>query len=173
MLRQISKRIMHGAPICVLLVFSLPVIADNGSKIVGSWYGTAIAAGGVRPPVTDMSTFASDGTIVESQRLYLNDTPFGPVIRTPGHGAWKKVGDNKYAATIRVIYQGAENHPSQSGEIIATETARFELKLDQTGNRLSGYIYDELRDPSGNILFSGYGDMDYARILAELPPPRP
>ena len=90
------------------------------------------------PPTPDLITFMRDGTVIESQRPYLPDTPWGPLLRTAAHGAWERTGAHQFAVTVMLIYQGAPDHPTTPGQILAIEKARMTLNLDPHGNHLLG-----------------------------------
>lgn len=141
--------------------------ADDGHRLTGSWFGTATATSVPLPPLKDLITFTSDGNVIEAHRLFLKDSPLGPLLATPGHGAWAKTGTNEFAATLLIIYEGAETHATASGEVLAIEKVRFKLRLGPEPNRLSGTLIDEIRDTSGNVIFVGPGTFEATRIAVE------
>ena len=79
--------------ICGLVISSLtspPSFSQqsNPGRLTGSWKAavTPISPPGL-DPFTDLLTFTSDGSVIESRRLFVPATPFGALIETPGHGA--------------------------------------------------------------------------------------
>ena len=118
-------------------------------------------------PVKDLITFARGGTLVESQRLYLKDTPWGSLLRTPGHGEWRRTCERTFAVTLLVIYQGAPDHPTIAGEVFAVEKVRMRLNLAPNSNQLAGTVFGEIRDTTGAIIFAGPGTYKATRIGVE------
>jgi hypothetical protein len=155
---------MRVAFAVALLAIASHVDAKDNQHLIGSWFGTAVATTVPLPPVRDLIIFTSDGTVVETQRLYLHDTPWGPLLRTAGHGAWERTGNREFAVTLMVMYQGAPNHPTAPGDVLAIETVRMRLTLDEQGNRLSGALLDEIRDLDGAVIFLGPGTYEAVRI---------
>jgi hypothetical protein len=141
--------------------------ADDGQRLTGSWFGTATATTVPLPPLKDLITFTSDGNVIEAHRLFLKDSPLGPLLATPGHGAWAKTGTNEFAATLMIIYEGSEDHPTASGQVLAIEKVRFKLSLGPEPDKLSGTLLDEIRDTSGNVIFVGPGTFEAKRIGVE------
>ena len=69
-----------------------PARADGTQDIVGSWSATVTATDPPLGSFASLLSFHSDGTLTESRRLFLADSPFGPLLETGGHGAWKRSG---------------------------------------------------------------------------------
>jgi hypothetical protein len=105
--------------------------------------------------------------MIESRRLFLANSPLGPVIATPGHGAWNRTGNREFAATSVLIYAGAPNHPFNAGELVGTEKIRFSLKLNASGHTLAGTVLVEIRDAAVTVVFSGPGTIEATRIAVE------
>ena len=159
-----AQRVIQVVFVVACLVMAPPADAKDKQQLVGSWFGTAVATTVPLPPVRDFITFTSDGTAIESQRLYLADTPWGPLLRTTGHGAWKRTGAHEFAVTLLIMYQGAPNHPAAPGEVLAIENVRMSLTVDRHGNRISGTLLDEIRDLDGAVIFLGPGTYEAVRI---------
>jgi hypothetical protein len=66
-----------------------------------------------------------------------------------------------------IVYEGSENHPTASGEVVAIEKVRFKLSLGPDPDTLRGTLVDELRDTSGNVIFVGPGTFEAKRIALE------
>ena len=143
------------------------IAAEDAQRITGSWSGTAVATSVPLPPLKDLLTFTSDGSVLETRRLFLANSPIGPLLGTPGHGSWVKTASNEYAVTLMIIYEGAETHPTASGEVVAIEKVRFKLKLGPGADRLTGTLLDEIRDTNGDLIFRGPGTFEASRIRAE------
>ena len=126
---------------------------SNGNHVVGSWTAAVTAASGSGvPPFTDLITFTSDGTVIESRRLFVPASPFGPLLETPGHGAWEKVDDGEFDVHFVFLIQGAV-----SGLDIGTDNIHLRLRVDSTGKTLSGTFDSTIKDTSGNPIFTATG----------------
>lgn len=165
------------APVGLVLVLALipAAIAQTvpGSQddqgLTGSWFGTAVATSVPLPPspeLLSLVTFTRDGGVVETRRLFIPDSPLGPLLATPGHGSWVRTGANQFAVTLIAIYEGGPTSPSV-GVVVAVEKIRFKLRLDPNNGHLTGTLLDELRDTKGNVLFVGTGRFDATRITVE------
>jgi hypothetical protein len=110
-----------------------------------------------------------DGNALEAHRPFLpaSISPIGPLLLTAGHGAWTRTGDHQFAVTLVIIYEGAPDHPTLSGQVAALEKVRFQITHDPRSDTLTGKLVDEIRDPSGNLIFSGPGTFDATRIAVE------
>jgi hypothetical protein len=166
--RRIAVASAAVAALAALLGFvGTPRAADDGQHLAGSWFGTATATSVPLPPLRDLITFTSDGNVIEAHRQFLAESPLGPLLATPGHGSWVKTGTNEFAATLLIIYEGAEGHPTASGQVLATEKVRFKLRLGPERGELSGTLVDEIRDTSGALIFEGPGTFEATRIAVE------
>jgi hypothetical protein len=165
--KRMSRRFLQAVVAAALLAIGLPARAESGPGLTGSWLGRIVPTSVPIPPTTDLITFMRDGTVIESQRPYLADTPWGPLLRTSAHGEWERIGNRDFAVTVMLIYQGAPDHPTTPGEVLAIEKARMKLTLDQHGNHFSGTLLDEIRDVSGNVIFLGVGTYEATRIAVE------
>ena len=167
MATRMLRRQLGAALAATLLALSTSAKAVEERSLVGSWFAEAVPTTVPRPPVKDLITFTRDGTVVESQRLYLKDTPWGPLLRTPGAGEWRRTGDRTFAVTLLVIYQGVPDHPTIPGEVFAIEEVRMRLTRAPDGDRLAGTLFDGIRDTSGAIIFAGPGTYKASRIRVE------
>lgn len=148
-------------------VSATQIAAEDTQRITGSWSGTATSTSVPLPPLKDLITFTSDGSVIETRRLFLADSPLGPLIGTPGHGSWIKTAANEFAVTLMILYEGAESHSTAAGEVVATEKVHFRLRLGPGPDRLSGTLLDEIRDSGGDLIFRGPGTFEAKRIQAE------
>src|SRR4051812_8532186 len=105
MFTRMPRRRLGAVLAAMLLAQSTLAEAADGTTLVGSWLAEAVPTTVPRPPVKDLITFTRDGTLVESQRHYLKDTPWGPLLRTPGHGEWRRTGERTFAVTLLAIYE--------------------------------------------------------------------
>lgn len=137
---------------------------------VGSWKGVAQATTVPLPPLTTLFTLGADGTMVESRRLYLAQSPLGPLIATPGHGQWQRGKNGVYAATITLLYEGAPNHPTSPGEVVGSEKVRYQFQLVNGGANIQGTILVEVQDAAGHVVFVGPGTIDASRLGVEALP---
>lgn len=114
--------------------------AHGSNTLVGSWM-VAVDRGPALPPLKSLQTFARGGGIVETSNG-------GALVRSPGHGAWERIGNRRYATTI-VFFR---YDPAQNGAFVGTVKLRRELELDRDGNSFTGVSVAELRDANGNLL---------------------
>jgi hypothetical protein len=162
-----TRRIMCPvAFVCAMLV-GLPALAHEDRAPTGSWEGIARATTVPLPPLTTLFTFGADGNLVESRRLYLPQSPLGPLVATPGHGEWRRSKNGGFDATIVLLYQGAPDHPTSSGVVIGKEKVLYRFQLINGGEQLRGTILVEIQDAAGNVVFSGPGTIEATRIRAE------
>ena len=166
MLHIMQRVALTGLLIAFLSTTSI-VNAQGIKGLIGSWIGTALSTTVPLPPLKTLMTFTSEGTVVESRRIYLANSPLGPVLATAGHGVWEETDASEYAITIILIYQGAANHPTSPGEVLAQEKVRLKLTISQDGTRLSGTLLVEIRDFNDNIVFVGPGTFEATRIKVE------
>ena len=150
-----------------------PVVAGSSDAadltFAGSWFGTATATAVPLPPLQTLLTFTSDGNVVEAHRPFLPGSlsPLGPLLLTAGHGAWVRTGRREFAVTTMLIYEGTSDNATYAGQVALIEKVRFKITLDPQRDSLSGTLVDELRDPAGNLVFSGPGTFAATRIVAE------
>lgn len=166
MLHIIQRVTLIG--LLIAFLSTTPTVNAQGIKgLTGSWIGTSVSTTVPLTPLKTLMTFTSEGTVVESRRLYLANSPLGPLLATPGHGTWEKTDAREYAITIILIYQGAATHPTSPGEVLAQEKVRLKLTISQDGTKLSGTLLVEIRDVNDNIVFVGPGTFEATRIKVE------
>ena len=108
-------------------------------KLVGSWMQT-VDRGPSLPPLKSLVSYNGGGTVVEIANG-------GATVRSPSHGAWKRIGNRKYGSTA-VFFR----YDPASGAFIGTLKLRHELELAQDGQSFSGVAIGELRDANGTLL---------------------
>lgn len=154
--------------VCVLAVLiGPPTFAHEDRAPTGSWEGVARSTTVPLPPLTTLLTFTADGNLIESRRLFLAQSPLGPLVATPGHGEWRRSKGGGFDATIVLLYQGAPEHPSSPGVVIGREKVRYKFQLVNGGQQLQGTILVEIQDAEGNVVFSGPGTIEATRIRPE------
>ena len=167
-MKQVYTRRIMSTCVCVLAVFiGLPTFAHEDRAPTGSWEGVARFTTEQRPPLTTLLTFTADGNLVESRRLYLPESPLGPLVATPGHGEWRRSKSGGFDATIILLYQGAPEHPTSPGMTIGREKVRYKFQFINGGGKLQGTILVEVQDAAGNVVFSGPGTIEATRIKPE------
>jgi hypothetical protein len=126
---------------------------SNAAQLAGSWSGlvTGTNPPGL-PPFTDLITFTSDGSVIECRRLFVPASPFGPLMETPGHGAWVRVANRQFDIHFVFLLQAAT-----SGSDIGTDNIDLRVSLDSTGAVLSGTFVSTIKDTSGNPIFTASG----------------
>ena len=144
---------------------SMLMADDAGPKgIEGSWIGTVTP---INPPgipgMRSLISFTRDGIAIESRRLYVGESPFGPLMETTAHGAWASTGKNEF--TVRFTFL-TQRGPISDGGSIGTDNITMQLTLDESGNTLTGTFVSEVRDNDENVLFVANGTVHSTRIQA-------
>lgn len=134
----------------------LCIIERQKTAIVGSWLGT-IGDGSKL-----LVTFNSDGTAHGSVQGEVSTNPELGVL-TPTHGVWKHLGGRQFAFTVwGILYDINTGHLNGYAKI------RGMLKLNETGDEVSGRDKVEILDPHGNVVETlPSGDFSYKRIKFE------
>ena len=135
---------------------------DDDDGIVGSWYGRVTADDPALGSFEELISFHRDGIVTDAHRLSIPATPFGPLLETSGHGAWKSTR-NGYTAFFRFLLQQA---PPSAGAPVGTDNVRLNIRLERGGNRFSGRFESTIRDTAGNSVFTATGDIAGERIIA-------
>ena len=128
--------------------------------IIGSWQGTVTATNPAGlPPFTSLITFFQEGTTIESRRLYVAASPFGPMLETPAHGSWVHTEGNQFDVKFMFLLQSAAD-----GSALGTDNIRLHLVLDPVRRHLTGTFESTVKDVSGNPIFSAAGTYDATPI---------
>ena len=136
--------------------------ADPPSEIVGSWIVTVTTNDGTS--FTNLATYSSDG-IVASHNLPASATdPTAPVdtLYFPaGIGTWEQNADGEIAATIVLLYGDID------GILIAVETVRWDVTVDDTGDAYSGGATFVATLPTGEEVYGGTSVLEGVRITVQ------
>jgi hypothetical protein len=124
--------------------------------IVGSWLGTSGEGNKL------IETYNSDGTFTGSVQTEVSTNPELGVL-TPGHGAWKYLGDRQYTATgVGLLYD------INTGAYMGYLKSRVMLTINEAGDHMSGTDKVEIYDPDGNLVFAvPPGNTSFTRIKVE------
>ena len=125
--------------------------AGNDNDIVGSWFGTVTATNPPLGSFNELISFLTGGVVIESRRYSVPGTPFGTLLETTGHGAWKKTGGHTFEAFFRFLIQNQD-----TGEPIGTDNVRLFVTL-QNG-ALSGTFQSQIKDTTDTVLLTVTGD---------------
>jgi len=126
---------------------------SNAAHLAGSW--TALVTATNPPglvPFTDLITFTSDGSVIESRRIFVPVSPLGPLTETAGHGAWVRVAEREFDIHFVFLIQNAT-----TGDDIGTDNIHLRLRLDSSGAVLFGTFDSTIKDTSGNPIFTASG----------------
>jgi len=156
----------------VFLSLSLFVVAPafaepDSPKIEGSWAGTVTATDPPLGSFADLITLMPKGGVIESRRLYVPETPMGPLLETPGHGEWKKTGDREFQINFVFLLQGAPDNPNARGAEIGTDNVSLKVQINEDGTTLNGSFKSDVKTPDGHILLTTIGTYTATRIQAE------
>ena len=144
----------------------LAVAQPNGNQqLEGSWFATITATdpAGLEP-FKGLLTFTRDGNVIEARRLYVPDSPFGPLIETPGHGSWVRVGQRQFKVKFMFLIQSFPD-----GVHIGNDNIEMVLDVSRDGDSLSGTFVSQVRDPATNsvVFFQAIGTITASRIRAD------
>ena len=113
---------------------------QRGSKaLVGSWM-VDINRGPGLPALKSLQTYTGGHGIVENANG-------GATVRSASHGAWKRIGPRRYAATM-VFFR----YDPGTGAYAGTVKLRRQIEVAPDGQSFTGVSVAELRDPAGNLL---------------------
>jgi len=151
--RRLSKMIRAVAAIAITLTSTAGFGQSNAAHLVGSWKAAVAATSppGLEP-FTSLLTFTSDGSVIECRRLLVPQSPLGPLMETPGHGAWTRIDEREFDVHFVFLIQGAG-----TGVDIGTDNVHLRISLDATGAVLSGTFDSTIKDTSGNPIFTASG----------------
>ena len=166
-------RIPSITPVLVLLAMAAVLWpigsgADEGEqRLDGSWSVTVTATSPPLAPFSSLMTFTRGGGVVESRRLYLPDSPFGPLLETPGHGEWVRTGSREFTIGFTFLLQGAPDNLGAAGDLLGTDNIMMRIKLAASGETFNGEFRSEIRDLDDNLVFVAEGDVDASRIRTQ------
>jgi hypothetical protein len=163
------RGVVAGAALAAILAGGPNAAGDDHRHLAGSWETTitAVEPPGL-PPFRGLITFTRDGEVLESRRLYVPFTPFGPILETTGHGAWERQGHRDFAVTFRFLLQAAPNNTDfPNGDDLGTDRIRMRLRTSSGGDALAGTFQSEVRDAQGNVIFTARGTVAGTRIRPE------
>ena len=107
--------------------------------LVGSWKGLTTPA--ERPPIATLTTFISDGTLIQTS----SDHP----TRSPAHGAWEQTGDRDYAFTLERL------NFDEAGALTQTQKGRARVTVDEAGDAYRGEVLSSFFDLAGTLVREG------------------
>lgn len=138
------------------------------NSIVGAWIGdvTVLEPAGTESFAT-LLTLHSDKTVLETKMLLTAYSPLGPLLATPGHGAWRKIGPRTYAISFKFYVQGGQGNPYYEGALVGINNINYTATLDESGKALEATWTSALTDPDGTRLFGGSGTFSGKRIEVE------
>ena len=146
---MIGKRVTVGVLAAVVLVawaWALTASAgtsraghSSSAQLVGSWLAT-VDRGPSLPALKSLQTYTRGHGLVETANG-------GNAVRSPSHGAWKRIGHGKYRTTA-IFFR----YDPVSGAFIGTLKLRAELEVAGDGQSFRGIAVGELRDAAGNLL---------------------
>ena len=162
--RHLLKSAANAAAVAAVAVTPSTSHAQGNSDtqdqdIVGSWFATFDTT---NPPIGRTSalfSFHTGGVLTSSARYVVTPTPFGTLIETSGHGAWKRTSGHGVEAFQLLFVQRLD-----TGEVIAIDNVRLSLALSRDGQTISGTFVIDGKDPSGVPLFQLTGTYSAGRI---------
>src|SRR3954454_5521816 len=133
-----------------------PALASlDPTDLIGSW-GARIVTDGQE--IVDLMSFHPGGIVTEARRLYVPESPFGPVLESSGHGQWSVAG-GALTSVSRFLLQQA---PPSAGTQVGTDNVRLTLRLDN--GRLVGRFSSTVLNTAGAIVRTAEGTVVAERI---------
>jgi hypothetical protein len=111
----------------------------RGPKLVGTWM-VDVNRGPTLPPLKSLQSYTGGHNVIEIANG-------GATVRSPSHGAWKRIGGREYRSTA-IFFR----YDPVSGAFIGTLKLRSELEVATDGQSFTGVAIGELRDANGNLL---------------------
>lgn len=111
----------------------------RGAQIVGAWM-VNVNRGPTLPPLKSLQSYTGGHSVIEIANG-------GATVRSPSHGAWRRIGGRKYGST-GIFFR----YDPVSGAFVGTLKLRHELVLAPDGQSFTGVAVGELRDANGNLL---------------------
>jgi hypothetical protein len=157
---MLASKCVLLALLCTVLVTAIPAGLHaktapsngptDGQHLDGSWIVDATVEG--EPPLKGLITFTRDGALIE--------TVFLPFV-SPGHGAWVRTGNRRFAITNVYLVSDA------SQQLLRIGTVRATFDLDRSLTTATIAFHVDLSDPAGTPLSSFEGTGHATRIVAE------
>jgi hypothetical protein len=133
---------------------SSPARGDDDQDLIGSWLGTVTATNPPLGQFNDLISFHTGGVVIESRRYFVPPpTPFGSLLETTGHGAWKRTGKNTFKAFFRFLLQTATD-----GASVGTDNIQLSLKLDRNAGTPTGTFESQIKNTADTVLLTITGN---------------
>jgi hypothetical protein len=155
------KTLVAGVGAAALASAVAPARAASDQGLVGSWFLTIVATNPPLGSFNGLISFHVGGVVTEARRYFVPATPFGPLLETSGHGAWKSMSNRTYEAFFRFLLQEA---PPSNGNPIGTDNVQLMLTLDSGSGALSGTFESNIKDNANAVLFTVQGTVSGERI---------
>ena len=126
---------------------------------VGSYFGTVTATNPPLGQFNDLLSLHEGGVVIESRRYSVPGTPFGTLLETTGHGAWKRTGGHTFEAFFRFLLQNQD-----TGDPIGTDNVHLWLTVDRASGGLTGTFQSQIKDLADAVLLTVEGTYTAAPI---------
>jgi len=158
---QLTKgaNLMNAKRLCLALIITATIATIAGAQystsdvgikakkvdLTGTWLVDVHPQGeGAPPPFKALTTFFSDGTLVETE----SDTLIPPFI-TPGHGVWEKIRTNQFA--FKIVFLTFDGQGNYTGTAKVTGTVFTNNGPDTYDSPATVSFFDA----GGNFMFGG------------------
>lgn len=111
----------------------------------------------------DLMTF-TDGTVVTTRPLYITASPAGPLLESPGHGAYSRAGHDTFSVAMMNLLQGAPGNNVLNGAFFGTERIHWDATVNERKGTIDGPWSSTVTDPNGNVLFALSGTIHGSKI---------
>jgi hypothetical protein len=156
-------RAIRDASLCFVLLAALAAAptgaqtgGDDAQHLGGSWQFTTTPD--AMPPFGGLITFNREGTLITSGAV-LVPMPGGMLTFSPGHGAWKRVGNRRFAFKfVFLLHDAATGFPAGRGEVAGVIT------LEEGADEFSGTANATNYDMAGYAMFGFSAGLSGTRI---------
>ena len=134
----------------------------NNKALVGTWLETVTFPPEIgRSPLLSLVSFHGDGTMLASDHGSVTFDP--PLVTTSGLGAWRHLGNRRFAYTQRNLFSDLD------GNLTGQLKVRGIYTVSSSGDEYTGASFAEVFDADGNLLVSVEVTNAGQRIKVELP----
>ena len=81
-------------------------------------------------------------------------SPAGPLLESPGHGAYSRAGHDTFSVAMMNLLQGAPGNNVLNGAFFGTERIHWDATVNERKGTIDGPWSSTVTDPNGNVLFA-------------------
>jgi hypothetical protein len=159
--RRISSTLTATATLAfAATLLSAQTAPKLGSEQLQGSFTVTVSLDGVPGEFKGFVTYSSDGTAVANE-IVAFAPPLDSATFTEDHGGWVSLGDGRFAVTFIKFACIRQS-------FVASVRSRAIVESDDKG--FHGRFRLDILDPSGQVLFTGTGNIQGERIVVDLAP---